>query len=214
MKKIPLVLAMLASVSFANAKERESKNNTMANPTKKEEIATFAGGCFWCMQPPFDKQKGVISTIVGYAGGAKKNPTYEEVSGGGTGHAESIQVTFDPSAVSYQQILEVFWRQIDPATPNAQFCDHGDQYRSSIFYHSEEQKNLALESKANLEKSGPYAGKKIVTEITPAGDFWPAEDYHQMYYKKNPIRYKFYRFNCGRDQYLEKIWGKNSKSDH
>ena len=211
LKKLFMLLAVVAAVGTAQAKQKRTENKSMDTQTKKEELATFAGGCFWCMQPPYDKLKGVLSTVVGYAGGNKKNPTYEEVSAGGTGHTESIQIKFDPSQVTYGQILDVFWRQIDPLTPNAQFCDHGDQYRSAIFYHSEEQRKLARESEENLEKSGRFGAKKIVTEITAAGDFWPAEDYHQAYYKKNPIRYKFYRFNCGRDQYLEKIWG---KSDH
>ena len=211
MKKILAMLTIFAVVGIAQAKEKRMENKAMNNETKKEEIATFAGGCFWCMQTPFDKVKGVISTVVGYTGGSKKNPTYEEVCAGGTGHAESIEIKFDPSQVSYEQILDVFWRQIDPTTPDAQFCDHGNQYRSAIFYHDAMQKKQAMESKDRLEKSGKYGGKKLVTEITAASEFYPAEDYHQMYYKKNPIRYKFYRFNCGRDQYLEKIW---DKSDH
>ena len=177
-------------------------------------IAAFAGGCFWCMQPPFDKTKGVLKTVVGYAGGSKKNPTYEEVCTETTGHMESIQVTFDPSQISYPQILEIFWRQIDPTDAAGQFCDKGESYRSAIFYHDETQRKQAEESKATLEKSGRYGGKKIATPIIAAGDFWPAEDYHQSYYKKNPLRYKFYRFNCGRDQYLDKIWGKDRGSDH
>ncbi len=182
-------------------------------PTQKPktEIATFAGGCFWCMQTPFDRTKGVISTVVGYTGGSRKNPTYEEVCSETTGHMESIQITFDPAVISYPQILEVFWRQIDPTDPDGQFCDKGESYRSAIFYHGDEQKKQAEASKTALEKSGKFGSKKLVTPVIAAAEFWPAEDYHQAYYKKNPVRYKFYRFNCGRDQFLEKIWG---KSDH
>jgi peptide-methionine (S)-S-oxide reductase len=172
------------------------------------ETATFAGGCFWCMEPPFDQLKGVISTTSGYTGGQQKNPTYEEVSSGVTGHTESVQVVFDPTKISYAQLLDVFWHNIDPLTPDGQFCDHGRQYRTAIFYHNEEQKHLADASKKGLEQSGRLA-TPIVTEIMPAGEFYQAEDYHQDYYQKNPIRYKFYRYNCGRDQVLEKIWGKN-----
>jgi peptide-methionine (S)-S-oxide reductase len=170
-------------------------------------IATFAGGCFWCMEPPYDEPPGVVSTISGYSGGSKKNPTYEEVSMGITGHAEVVQITYDPKKISYRKLLEVFWPNIDPTTPNRQFCDVGNQYRSAIFYHTDEQKRLALESKAALEKSKPFADS-IVTEIKPASEFYTAEEYHQDYYMKNPIRYKFYRFGCGRDQRLQQLWGK------
>ncbi len=174
--------------------------------SKPYEKATFAGGCFWCMQPPFDKLPGVISTTVGYAGGKKNNPTYEEVCSGATGHTESIEVTFDPSQVSYNGILDVFWHNIDPTTLNKQFADTGTQYRTAIFYHNEEQKKLAEASKEKLDKSGVF-GQPIVTEITPVSRFYPAEEYHQKYYEKNPVRYKFYRFGSGRDAYLKKVWG-------
>jgi len=170
------------------------------------ETAIFAGGCFWCMQPPFDKLAGVISTTAGYTGGNKKNPTYQEVSAGETGHAESVQIIYDPEKISYAKLLDVFWHNIDPTTPNRQFCDIGNQYRTAIFYHNEKQKKLAEESKQALEKSKPFKGA-IVTEITPATQFYPAEEYHQKYYVKNPIRYKFYRYNCGRDQRLKELWG-------
>jgi methionine-S-sulfoxide reductase len=170
-------------------------------------VATFAGGCFWCMEPPFDKLDGVLSTTSGYMGGAEEDPTYKEVSAGSTGHAEAVQVRYDPSKISYEKLLEVFWMQIDPTTPNRQFVDVGSQYRTAIFYHDEEQRKLAEESKSKLDKSGRHEGP-IVTEVIPAGIFWLAEDYHQDYYTKNPIRYKFYRFNSGRDQYLKKVWGK------
>jgi peptide-methionine (S)-S-oxide reductase len=168
--------------------------------------ATFAGGCFWCMEPPFDKLPGVISTISGYAGGQKLNPTYEEVSAGVTGHAEVVQVLYDPSKVSYAKLLEVFWHNIDPFVKNKQFCDTGSQYRTGIFYHDENQKKLALESKAALEKSGKFK-EPIVTEIVPLKDFYPAEEYHQDFYKKSTFRYTTYRTGCGRDRRLEEIWG-------
>ena len=170
------------------------------------EKATFAGGCFWCMEHPFDEIPGVISVTSGYTGGHKKTPTYEEVSAGGTGHAESVQVVYDPAKVTYEKLLNVFWHNIDPTTKDRQFCDSGHQYRSAIFYHNEEQHRLALQSKAELEKSKPFKGP-VVTEIVQATEFYPAEEYHQHYYKKNPIRYKFYRTSCGRDQRLKELWG-------
>jgi peptide-methionine (S)-S-oxide reductase len=170
------------------------------------EKATFAGGCFWCMEHPFDEIPGVVSVTSGYTGGQKKNPTYEEVSSGGTGHAESVQVIYDPTKVTYEKLLKVFWHNIDPTAKDRQFCDSGHQYRSAIFYHNEEQHRLALQSKAELEKNKTFRGP-VVTEIVPATEFYPAENYHQHYYKKNPIRYKYYRFSCGRDQRLKELWG-------
>lgn len=169
--------------------------------------ATFAGGCFWCMEGPFDELKGVVSTTSGYIGGTSENPTYEQVSAGGTGHAEAVQVLYDPRKVSYTKLLHVFWRNIDPLTPNAQFCDKGSQYRSAIFYHDAEQQRLAEESKAALETSGRFKDK-IVTQIVQATKFYAAEQYHQDYYIKNPIRYKYYRSGCGRDRRLARLWGK------
>jgi len=173
-------------------------------------VATFAGGCFWCMEPPYDELDGVISTTSGYTGGRKQNPRYEEVSTGTTGHTEAVQVVYDPKRISYARLLEVFWRNIDPLTANAQFCDHGTQYRSGIFYHDAEQRRLAEDSKRALEASGRFKGP-IVTEIVAAGTFYPAEEYHQDYYKKNPIRYKFYRAGCGRDQRLAELWGDSTQ---
>ena len=170
------------------------------------EKATFAGGCFWCMEAPFDKLPGVVSVTPGYSGGQVKNPTYEEVSAGGTGHAEAVQIVFDPSKTSYSRLLDIFWRNIDPTVSDRQFCDVGSQYRSAIFYHSEEQRRVALQSKAALEKNKPFKGA-ILTEITPAGEFYAAEEYHQHYYKKNPLRYKYYRNGCGRDRRLKELWG-------
>ncbi len=167
------------------------------------EKATFAGGCFWCMEHPFDQLPGVVSVTPGYTGGQKLNPTYEEVSAGGTGHAESVQIVYDPSKVTYEKLLDVFWHNIDPTTKDRQFCDVGNQYRSAIFYHSEKQRLAAIKSKEMLEqKHSP-----IVTQIVAATEFYPAEEYHQHYYKKNPFRYKIYRGSCGRDSRLKEIWG-------
>jgi peptide-methionine (S)-S-oxide reductase len=173
-------------------------------PDDELAVATFAGGCFWCMEPPFDELPGVVSTTSGYTGGGKANPTYEQVSSGTTGHAEAMQVRYNPKKVSYEKLLEVFWRNIDPLTADRQFCDRGPQYRSAIFYHDEEQRRLAQRSKEALD--GRF-DEPIVTEITPAGAFYPAEEYHQDYYKKNPLRYKLYRWNCGRDARLAEVWG-------
>lgn len=166
--------------------------------------ATFAGGCFWCMEKPFDDTPGVLSTTSGYTGGDVDKPTYEQVSSGGTGHAEAVQIVYDPSKITYEKLLEVFWHNVDPFTPNAQFCDHGTQYRSGIFFHDEAQRQAAEKSKKEISA---LLKRPIVTEITKAGPFWPAEDYHQDYYKKNPIRYKIYRGGCGRDRRLKEIWG-------
>jgi len=174
--------------------------------TAATEKATFAGGCFWCMEAPFDKLPGVVSVTPGYSGGQVKSPSYEQVSAGGTGHAEAVQVVFDPAKTSYSKLLDIFWRNIDPTVKDRQFCDFGSQYRSAIFYHGEAQRKAALQSKATLEKNKPFKGS-IVTEITPAGEFYPAEEYHQHYYKKNPIRYTYYRNSCGRDQRLVELWG-------
>jgi peptide-methionine (S)-S-oxide reductase len=175
-----------------------------ANPGYAKAI--FAGGCFWCMEPPYDKLDGVVSTTSGYIGGQKKNPTYEEVSSGRTGHTEAVEVAYDPKKVSYQKLLDVFWRNIDPTVKDQQFCDVGSQYRTGIFYVDEEQKRLAEASKTALEKSKPFKGA-IVTEITRATEFYAAEDYHQDFYLKNPVRYKFYRNGCGRDARLKQLWG-------
>ena len=175
----------------------------------KTEIATFAGGCFWCMEPPFDKVEGVISTTSGYTGGNKVNPTYKQVSSGSTGHAEAIQIEYDPAKVSYEELLAVFWKNIDPTTENRQFCDNGSQYRSGIFYHNDAQKNAAEKSLNKLNQTKPF-DEPVVTEITSATTFYPAEEYHQDYYQKNPLRYKYYRFACGRDSRLEKIWGESA----
>jgi peptide-methionine (S)-S-oxide reductase len=179
---------------------------TQAAPPKKA-VATFAGGCFWCEEAVFDDVPGVLATISGYTGGRTANPTYEQVSEGGTGHAESVQVIYDPRRVSYQHLLDVYWRNVDPLTPARQFCDVGTQYRSAIFYHDAEQKRLAEASKDALEKSHRFPSP-IVTEIVPVSKFYRAEEYHQDYHHKNPVRYRFYKFNCGRDQRLQELWGK------
>ncbi|OGU17918.1 MAG: peptide-methionine (S)-S-oxide reductase [Geobacteraceae bacterium GWC2_53_11] len=170
------------------------------------EKAVFAGGCFWCMEAPFDRLPGVVSVTSGYTGGHKKNPTYKEVSAGGTGHAEAVQVVYDRSRISYESLLAVFWHNIDPTVADRQFCDTGHQYRAAIFYLGDRQRALALQSKAALEKSKPFR-EAIVTEIVPAAEFYPAEEYHQHYYKKNPLRYKYYRSGCGRDKRLKELWG-------
>jgi peptide methionine sulfoxide reductase msrA/msrB len=172
---------------------------------KRLEMATFAGGCFWCMEPPFEKLGGVVEVISGYTGGKKENPSYEDVTSGKTGHLEAVQILYDPAEISYERLLGVFWQQIDPTDPGGQFVDRGSSYKSAIFYHSEEQKRIAEESKQKLAESGIFSNP-IVTEVRPAAKFYPAEDYHQDYYKKSSVRYRFYRSNSGRDQFLRKTW--------
>ncbi len=178
-----------------------------ASPTEtQQETAIFAGGCFWCMEPPFDKLDGVISTTSGYTSGHKKNPTYGDVSAGVTGHTEAIQIIFDPDKISYAELLDVFWKNIDPVAVDRQFCDSGSQYRSGIYYHGSEQEKSARQSLLTLEKNKPFK-ESIATEVVAASAFYPAEEYHQNYYTKNPIRYKYYRYRCGRDQRLSELWG-------
>ena len=181
----------------------------MAKPAELA-TATFAGGCFWCMEPPFDKLDGVVATISGYTGGYAANPTFEEVSTGTTGHLEALQLLYDPAKVSYEQLLEVFWRSINPTDPDGQFVDRGSQYRSAIYYHDADQQRLAEESRQKLDASRRFS-RPIVTPILPAGPFYPAEEDHQNYYEKNPIRYKYYRYMSGRDQFLKTIWGEGHK---
>ena len=202
---VALTLLLLATVARPAAAEQAAP----ANGADELAKATFAGGCFWCMEPPFDKLEGVVSTTSGYTGGRKSEPTYREVVAGGTGHAEAVQVLYDPKKITYAELLEVFWRNIDPTTPNRQFCDRGQQYRTAVFYHDPEQKRLAVESKQRIESSKKL-DRPIVTELTEASAFWPAEEYHQDYYKKKPVRYKFYRHRCGRDQRLKELWGDDS----
>lgn len=180
---------------------------TAAEPAAQGKTATavFAGGCFWCMEPPYDELPGVVSTISGYTGGLTLNPTYREVSAGATGHIEAVQVTYNPEQISYEKLLEVFWRNVDPLDKGGQFCDRGSTYTTVIFYQNEEQKRLAELSKTAIEKQ---LGKAVVTVIRPAATYYAAEDYHQNYYLKNPLRYKFYRYGCERDRRLEELWGK------
>ena len=193
-----LFAAMLISLAAAGGVAAQS-------PQPGQAVATFAGGCFWCVEADFDKVPGVISTTSGYTGGTLANPPYQDVGGGRTGHAEAVEIVYDPAKVSFEKLLDVFWRSIDPLVKDRQFCDVGNEYRTAIFVHGDEQKRLAEESKkavaAKLEKL-------IETEIVAAGPFYKAEDYHQDYYQKNAAKYKFYRWNCGRDQRLQQIWGK------
>lgn len=207
-----------SQVGSAKPEETKSATNTttpapkQSLPVAPENVTTaiFAGGCFWCMEKPFDQVDGVVSTTSGYTGGTKLNPTYEEVSAGGTGHAESMRVAYDSTRVSYEQLLDVFWKNIDPTTPNRQFCDAGTQYRSAIFYQGQEQHRLAEASKKKWQDSGRFKDP-IVTEIVPAGEFYPAEEYHQDFYIKDPLRYQEYRLGCGRDQRLQELWGSAAK---
>jgi methionine-S-sulfoxide reductase len=206
MRFIVIILLSLFTLSqtFIVYADNESKGSNINN--SEIEKAVFAGGCFWCMQNPYDELKGVVSTAVGYTGGNKDNPTYEEVCAGNTGHAEAIEVLYDPSQISYAELLNVFWRNIDPTTLNRQFADAGTQYRTAIFYHNEEQKQSAESSKQEMESSGNY-NDPIATEITPASTFYKAEEYHQKYYEKCPLKYKMYKSGSGREQYLEDMWG-------
>ena len=213
-----LVAALLAGATAAVAcgaavgDAREADTPAAVAPAgpvaagQRLDTALFAGGCFWCMEPPFDALPGVRSTTSGYAGGRTANPTYEQVSEGGTGHAEVVRVIYEPSRTSYARLLDVFWRNVDPLTANRQFCDGGDQYRSAIFALDAAQRRAADSSRAALARSGRW-DRPIVTEIHDAATFWPAEEYHQDYYEKNPIRYKFYRASCGRDARLREVWG-------
>jgi peptide-methionine (S)-S-oxide reductase len=193
---VALVLG-LAMVSAAGAQ------------TPTTATATFAGGCFWCVEADFDKVPGVISTTSGYTGGHVANATYQQVSAGGTGHAEAVEVVYDPAKVSYAKLLDWFWHHVDPLVKNRQFCDVGDQYRTAIFVRNDEERRLAQESR---DKVAAELKAPVYTEIAAAGPFYKAEDYHQDYYLKNPVRYKFYRWNCGRDQRIEEVWGKHDKS--
>ena len=206
-KRSSALLAIAALVGGAIAliaAEGQTSTTPVAAPGLAK--ATFAGGCFWCMEPPFDKLDGVISTTSGYTGGERRHPTYGDVSSGRTAHAEAVEVVYDPAKTTYAQLLDVFWRNIDPLTRNRQFCDHGAQYRTAIFFQDAEQERLARESKRRIEESDRFADP-IVTQIVEAGEFWAAEDYHQDYYMTNPLRYKLYRFSCGRDRRLDELWG-------
>ena len=204
-----LCLIVSSFIGFGFSNSAYGLNGAAPNGDKLAK-ATFSGGCFWCMEHPFDQLDGVISTTSGYTGGDKVNPTYLEVSSGTTGHAESVQVLYDPTQISYGELLEVFWRNIDPVDPTGQFCDKGSQYRSAIFYFDEDQRQLAEQSKLALETSHRLPAP-VVTEIVSASDFYPAEDYHQDYYQKHPVRYKVYRFGCGRDQRLSELWSEGDE---
>jgi len=199
LNRFVLMAAVLLMTTSANSSFAQDSDTGQA-------IATFAGGCFWCMEPPFDELDGVSSTISGYTGGHVENPSYEQVSAGGTGHTEAMQVTYDPDVVSYETLLDVYWHNIDPLDAGGQFCDRGSSYRSAIFVHTPEQRKLAEASKQSIAESGQLNGE-IVTPIQEASTFYPAEEYHQNYYDKNPLRYRFYKWNCGREQRLEEVWG-------
>ena len=208
MRSLYIVFVVLAVIllSYYQVNSMDKMESHMKNNTEKTASAVFAGGCFWCTESDFEKVDGVIDAISGYTGGHVKNPTYKQVSAGGTGHLESVKVIYDPSKVSYEQLLDYFWRHVDPTDPGGQFVDRGSQYRSAIFYANETEKRLAEKSKQRLAASGQFS-KPIATDILPLGEFYPAEDYHQNYYKKNPIRYHYYRYGSGRDQFLKKTWG-------
>ncbi len=196
-----MCVGLVAMLAFATVERRGATAAEAPAST-----AYFAGGCFWCMEEAFEKVEGVLEVVSGYMGGHAKTPSYEEVSSGRTGHAESVQVRYDPSKVTYTQLLEAFWKNVDPLTPDAQFCDHGSQYRAAIFYGNDEEKKRAEDSKRGIEQSKRFTSP-IVTQITAATEFFPAEEYHQDFYKKNPIRYKYYKFSCGRAQRLASLWG-------
>ncbi len=206
-----LLLAMLAACQQSNAQNTSAAASQPTHSARAASmgIATFAGGCFWCTEADFDKVLGVVSTTSGYIGGTVANPTYKQVSAGKTGHIEAVQVRFDPAKTSYAKLLAAFWPTIDPLTPNRQFCDGGPQYRSTIFYHDADQRRQAEASLAALTASGRFT-QPIVTELLPATEFYPAKEYHQDYYLKNPIRYTYYRGSCGRDARLEEVWGKKN----
>jgi peptide-methionine (S)-S-oxide reductase len=200
---IPIACMLLALASSRSGTAAQPKAAVQAQPAQAA-TAIFAGGCFWCLEADFEKLPGVLKAESGYTGGDLKNPTYEQVSHGGTGHAESVRVYYDPQKVAYPQLLEYFWHHIDPTVQDRQFCDVGAQYRTAIFYQDQAQRETAEASLAALQKSGRFA--HIYTEVVPAGTFYVAEDYHQDYYKKNPIRYRFYRKSCGRDARVEQVW--------
>jgi peptide-methionine (S)-S-oxide reductase len=206
MRRGLLPLLGAAAIAFGASLSGAQQSPVPAPAGGEQALAVFAGGCFWCMEPPFDRLDGVLSTISGYTGGSKADPTYHEVSGGSTGHTEAVQIAYDPAKVSYQELLDVFWHNVDPLDAGGQFCDRGSQYRTAIFAENAEQRRLAEASKEALAESGRFE-QPIATEIVDASTFYPAEDYHQNYYMTNPVRYKFYRWNCGRDQRLTQLWG-------
>ncbi len=195
LKTFLVTFALISFTTFAQAMEKPANY----------KVATFAGGCFWCMEGPFDKLEGVISTTSGYTGGHAKNPTYRQVTSGNTGHTEAVQIVYDASKITFDKLLEVFWINIDPLQANAQFCDYGSQYRAGVFYHDDEQRKKSLATREDVKQK--FSEKTVVTEVTPFDVFYAAEDYHQDYYIKNPLRYKYYRWRCGRDARLNELWG-------
>jgi peptide-methionine (S)-S-oxide reductase len=205
MRKLMIPLVALLTVACSGGTEAQVQQSAAGTQLK---TAIFGGGCFWCVEEAFDKAEGVVSTTSGYTGGRVANPTYEQVSSGGTGHVEVVRVVYDPAKINYQQLLNLFWKNVDPLTPNQQFCDRGPQYRSAIFYQDAEQRRLAEASKSALERSRRFK-QPIVTEIVAGSRFYPAEEYHQNYYQKNPLRYKYYKTSCGRVRRLEEVWGKS-----
>jgi peptide methionine sulfoxide reductase msrA/msrB len=210
------LLTMVAALAFLFGSPMNP--SLQAKPADNDStlaVATFAGGCFWCMEPPFEKLDGVKKVVAGYTGGTKKNPSYEEVSSGSTGHREAIEVYYDPAVVDYQTLLKTFWQNIDPTDRGGQFADRGSQYHTAIFFHGEEQRRLAENSKEILDKSGKF-DQPVATEILPAGDFYRAEDYHQDYYKKNPLHYNMYKKGSGREGFIDKFWKADStfKAEH
>jgi len=209
MKKTFAVVGLCLAVGFASL-ITQANGTAQESPASQSARATLAGGCFWCMEEAFEKVDGVTSVVSGYIGGTKENPTYEQVSSGGTGHYEAIEVLYDPARVTHRDLLEAFWRNVDPTDGSGQFCDKGSQYRAAIFYQNEEEKQLSEESKKALEASKPFP-EAIATQILPASMFYAAEDYHQDYYKKNPVRYRYYKWGCGRAQRLEELWGPPDK---
>jgi peptide-methionine (S)-S-oxide reductase len=208
-KAFAVVAGAVLAASLATWTVLAQSAPQQADKSAKLAVATFAGGCFWCMEPPYDALEGVVSTTSGFMGGTTPNPTYQQVTAGGTGHIEVVQVLFDPTKVTYERLLAVYWRNVDPYDRGGQFCDRGESYTTAIFAHTAEQKKLAEVSKAELAASGPIK-QPIATAIRDAGPFTAAEDYHQDYYVKNPLRYKYYRYRCGRDERLEAIWGKTT----
>ncbi len=204
-QKLRIFILCFGAIVFPGHIDGMAAQPAIEAPSEKNATAIVAGGCFWCVEADFDKLPGVVDTESGYTGGQVSNPTYEQVSRGGTGHAEAVRITYDPKKITYEQLLDYFWRHIDPTVKDRQFCDTGDQYRSAIFYQGDAQRLAADASKARLEKSGRFP--MIHTEVVPAGAFYSAEEYHQDYYRKNPIRYKFYRTSCGRDARVNEVWG-------
>jgi peptide-methionine (S)-S-oxide reductase len=211
--RLAVMLALAGGILALYGATRPEPLPAAGPAPEKLAHATFAGGCFWCMEAPFDKVPGVVSTTSGYAGGKVKNPTYEQVSSGTTGHAESLQVAYDPTKVSYEQLLDVYWHNVDPTDGGGQFCDRGNQYRTAIFYATPEQKAAAEASKQALDASGELP-RRVVTQIVPLEAFYAAEDYHQDFYRKNPVRYGMYRSGCGRDRRLTELWGDAAGAGH